>query len=140
MRAALLVFPLAACFSGAGDDTCRIDRDCGDLVCTRTGDCASASGIYALRIEWTVNGQTTDQPGACSAIGELELSITDPGTHDTHAVRPVPCASGSFFFDKLPLSFTDVEVTAFAPSGATLDTGRGSAVGSGGVVRVDLVL
>jgi hypothetical protein len=139
MRAALaMLFPLAACFSGAGDDTCRIDRDCGDLLCTRTGDCAAADGIYALRIEWTVNGQTTDQAGACTVIDELEVSVIDPSTDDAHTVRPVPCLSGSFFFDKLPLSFTEVAVTAYASSGAIRDTAVASSVGSGGVVRVDL--
>lgn len=131
---------LAGCFTDAGSDTCRSDRDCGDLVCTRVGACASSDGIYALRIEWTVNGQTTDQAGVCASVGELAVTVSDPSTGDDHTVRPVLCTLGSFFYDKLPLSFTDVEVTAYSPGGDTLDIGRASAVGAGGLVRVDLTL
>jgi len=134
------LLPVAACFTDAGTDVCRTDRDCGDLMCTRVGTCASSDGIYALRIEWTVNGQTTDQTGVCAPVGELAVSVSDPSTGDDHTVRPVLCTTGSFFYDKLPLSFTDVEVTAFSPGGDTLDIGRGSAVGAGGLVRVDLTL
>jgi len=142
MRALVLasLLPAAACFSDAGGDTCRTDRDCSGLVCTRVGDCASTDGIYALRIEWTVNGQTTDQAGVCASVGELAVSVSDPTSGDSHTVRPVLCTLGSFFYDKLPLSFTDVEVTAYSPGGDTLDVRQASAVGAGGLVRVDLSL
>lgn len=129
---------VAACFTSAADESCRIDRDCGDLVCTRVGECASGASVYALRIEWTVNGVTTDQAGTCDGVGELELGISDPTSGGQHAVRPVPCAPGSFFFDKLPVGYTDVTITAYGPSGAFLDSARGSATGASGVLRLDL--
>ncbi len=129
----------AGCFSTAGDDSCRTDRDCGDLVCTRVGECASAAGVYALRIEWTVHGLATDQSGACADVGELELAIADPTTGDQHAVRPVPCSAGSFFFDKLPLTFTEVTLSAYSAGGSFLDSRRATAVGSSGVVRLGLL-
>jgi hypothetical protein len=91
-----------------------------------------------LRIEWTVNGIATDQAGACGNVDDLELAISDPTSGGQHAVRPVPCAAGSFFFDKLPLGYTEVSITAYSSGGSFLDTRRGSAVGASGVVRIDL--
>lgn len=130
---------LAACFTSAGNGDCLSDRDCGELVCTRVGDCASAGAVYALRIEWTVHGLTTDDAAACADVGELELAIEDPTTGDIHAVRPVPCEVGRFTFDKLPLSFTEVTLTAYDPAGELLERRRGSAVGAGGVVQLALL-
>ena len=144
MRAVLAATTLAAaiggagCFTSASDESCRTDRDCGDLVCTRVGECASTSSVYALRVEWTVNGLTTDQAGACSEVGDLELAISDPTTGGQHAVRPVPCAAGLFFFDRLPIGYTDVSITAYSASGNFLDSSRGSSVGANGVVRLEL--
>jgi hypothetical protein len=136
--AGLLSLGSAACFTSAVDESCRTDRDCADLVCTRVGECASASSVYALRIEWTVNGVATDQAGACGSIGDLELGLADPTSGGQHAVRPVPCSAGVLFFDKLPIGYTDVTITAYSAGGSYLDSRRGSAVGSNGVVRIDL--
>ena len=121
------------------DESCRTDRDCGDLVCTRVGECASANGVYALRVEWTVHGLTTDQSGACSDVGDLELAISDPTTGGQHAVRPVPCIAGSFFFDQLPVGYTEVSMSVYSTSGGFLDSTRASAVGSNGVVTLSLL-
>ena len=129
----------AACFSSVADESCRTDRDCGDLVCTRVGECASSSSVYALRVEWTVHGLATDAVGACDGVGDLELAISDPTTGGQHAVRPVPCAAGSFFFDKLPVGYTEVTVTAYGTGGSYLDSSRASAIGSQGVVRLSLL-
>jgi hypothetical protein len=146
MRAAIVaglaaLLPLAACWSETGvPGECRIDRDCNDdTVCSRVGSCESSSDLYALRIEWTVHGLTTDQAGACNGISELEIGVTDPSTTRRHRVSPVPCAAGSFFYDKLPIGYTEVEVWAYDDFGGTLDVARASAVGQGGVVRVSLL-
>ena len=128
----------AGCFTSASDETCRTDRDCGDLVCTRVGECASAGAVYALRVEWTVNGATTDVAGACDPVGDLELAVSDPTTGGQHAVRPVPCIAGSFFFDKLPVGYTEVSVTAYSSGGSYLDSRRATSIGAAGVVRIDL--
>lgn len=141
MRALALVLAalLPACFSSTGNSDCLSDRDCSGQVCTRVGECASESGIYSLRIEWTVHGRTTDDVAACADVGELELAIEDATRGDVHAVRPVPCATGRFTFDKLPLSFTEVTLTAYDPGGAFLDSARASAVGAAGVVQISLL-
>jgi len=130
---------LPACFSSTGTSDCLGDRDCDGLVCTRVGECAGPENIYSLRIEWTVHGRTTDDLAACADVGELELAIEDPTTGDVHAVRPVPCASGRFTFDKLPLSYTEVTLTAYGPGGSFLDSVRASAVGAAGIVQISLL-
>lgn len=141
MRAFGLVLAalLPACSSSTDTSDCLSDRDCSGLVCTRVGQCASESDVYALRIEWTVHGLTTDDVTACADVGELELAIEDPTSGDVHAVRPVPCATGLFTFDKLPLSFTEVTLLAYSPGGAFLDRARASAVGAAGVVQISLL-
>lgn len=127
---------LAACFTPADAGACRDDSDCAGAVCTRVGECAAEP--YALRVTWTIAGQAASVAGACAAIGELELAIADPSLDLQHALRPVPCGAGSFFFDKLPLGYTDVTVTAFGLGGRFLTSARATAVGAGGAVTVDL--
>lgn len=124
---AVLAAGLGACFTPVEGGDCRSDSDCGGSVCTRVGECSSQP--YSLRVRWTVRGEPASAPGACAAISELELSITDPTLAEQYAVRPVPCAAGSFFFDKLPLGFTDVGVTAFSSRGDFLDREWGTANG-----------
>ncbi len=144
MRAAVLAvmcLALAACWAETGGDAeCRIDRDCADgTVCTRVGTCEAPEDVYGLRIEWTVRGLTTDDPAACTGIAQLEVGVADPRSGLTHRVAPVPCAPGSFFYDKLPLGYTEVTVIAYSAGGSTLDVALASAVGQGGVVRVALL-
>lgn len=138
MRALALV-PVAlaaACFTPIDGGSCRNDGECAGAVCTRVGECASQT--YALRVTWTVRGQAANLTGACSGIGELEIAVADPSIGEAHAVRPVPCSAGSFFYDKLPLGYTDVAVTGFSSRGNFLGTTRGTAIGGDGVVSLDL--
>jgi hypothetical protein len=116
---------LAACFTSASTDECRIDSDCNGLTCTRVGVCAAST--YSLRVEWTVRGLTTDQAAACVGVTELELSVFDPTTAESHPVRPVPCGVGLFTFDKLPLGYTDITLSAYDAAHHWIDSDRGSA-------------
>lgn len=140
MRAAaaltLLLCLGAGCFTSASPEECRVDAECGGLVCTRVGECAAET--RTMRIEWTVRGLTTDQTGACTGIGELEVMVSDPTIGADHVLRPVPCGVGSFYFDKLPLGYTVATVSAYATDGALLDSERGTVDGDG-VVRFELL-
>ncbi len=137
MRALVLAaFLGSGCFTPVGDDSCRVDSDCGDAVCTRIGECTSQA--YALRIHWTIRGQAANVAGACDGISELEVLVGDPSVAAEHGIRPVPCSSGSFFFDKLPLGYTQVGVSAFGNSGGYLTSARGTSIGAGGAVTLDL--
>lgn len=126
---------LAGCFEALDGGACTRDSDCPGAVCTRVGECATQA--YALRVTWTIDGVAASDT-ACAGVSELELSVIDPSTGTSHTIRPVPCAAGSFFFDKLPLGYTDVQLWSFGLSGERLTFASGTAVGSGGVVAIDL--
>lgn len=134
--AAATIAGAAGCFAPAEGSSCRADSDCPDTTCTRVGECASET--YALRIQWTIRGQAANVAGACDGVGELEVGVSDPATGGDHAVRPVPCGAGSFFYDKLPLGYTEVALSAYSPRGGFLTSTHASAVGSDGVVTIDL--
>ena len=89
-------------------------------------------------MSWTLRGEAANVAGACTGISELEIQIADPSLDKAYEVRPVPCTAGSFFYDKLPLGYTDVMVTAFDTRGNFLTATRGTAVGANGIVSVDL--
>ena len=137
MRAlvAVSLVSLVGCFEPLDGGACARDSDCPGAVCTRVGECATQA--YALRVTWTLDGEAASTL-SCAAVSELELSVIDPSTGTSHTVRPVPCAPGSFFFDKLPLGYTDVQLVSFGLSGERQSFASGTAVGSGGVVAVDL--
>lgn len=127
---------LAGCFTSASTEECRVDSDCSGLICTRVGACATSA--HSLRVEWTVRGLTADRAEACAGIAELELTASDPITSEAHAVRPVPCEIGSFTFDKLPLGYTDITISAFDAARNLIDIDRSSA-DSDGTVRITLL-
>ncbi len=137
MRALLAasLLTLAGCFEALDSGACARDNDCPGAVCTRVGECATQA--YALRVTWTIDGAPADET-TCVGVSELELSVIDPSTGTSHTLRPVPCAPGSFFFDKLPLAYTDVQLWSFGLSGERLTFASGTAVGSGGSVALDL--
>ncbi|MBK9032776.1 MAG: hypothetical protein IPL61_16155 [Myxococcales bacterium] len=133
--ACLAVLPLAACFEPVDGGACARDSDCAGAVCTRVGECATEA--YALRVTWTIAGQPASA-SSCTGIGELELTVIDPSVGTAHTVAPVPCGPGSFFYDKLPLGYTVVRMVTFAADGGRLGFVEGTAVGSSGVVALDL--
>lgn len=137
MRALAVIacLPLLGCFEAVDGGACGSDNDCPGAACTRVGECAEQP--YALRVSWTIAGQPASAT-ACAGISELELSIIDPSTGTAHTVRPVPCALGSFFYDKLPQSYTDVQLWSFGLSGQRGGFATGSSIGSGGALTLDL--
>jgi hypothetical protein len=133
--AVLTLLPLVGCFEAVDGGVCGTDRDCPGAVCTRVGECADTP--YALRVTWTLGGQPADA-ATCAGVSELELSMIDPSTGTAHTVRPVPCPPGAFFYDKLPQSYTDVQLWSFDLSGQRGGFAAGSSIGSNGVVALDL--
>lgn len=132
----VLGLALAACFEPADGGSCHSDRDCPDAVCSNVGECASST--YRLRVAWTLRGQTANVPGACDGVAELEIVVSDPSTATDHSVRPVPCAIGSFLFDKMPPGYDVVGVTAYGTGGRYLTSGGGSTDPATGQITIDL--
>ena len=133
---AMALAGLAACFEPVDGGACRRDSDCPGAVCSNVGECASAT--YRLRVGWTVRGATANTPGACDGVAELELIVSDPSMGQQWSVRPVRCSIGSLLFDKLPLAYGTVAVTAYGERGETLTSVGGSTDPETGRVDVDL--
>ncbi|HET6610439.1 MAG TPA: hypothetical protein VFG83_00545 [Kofleriaceae bacterium] len=102
---------------------CIADPDCGeDGVCTRLGECVAAEDAIAVRITWTIAGThpTPAAPEACAGIDHLVVAFSDLDTDDTHSFSPVPCDAGQIYFDTMPPTLDQVQVTAFDAAGFSI--------------------
>ncbi|HVV81523.1 MAG TPA: hypothetical protein VHE35_00545 [Kofleriaceae bacterium] len=144
MRARVLALCLLAgvvggvggCFEPADGGSCHNDSDCSDAVCSNVGECASQT--YRLRVSWTVRGAQANAPGACDGVSELELVVSDTASGQEFSVSPVPCAIGTFLFDKMPPAYGTVAVNAYGPGGIFLTTAGGTADPAQGTIAIDL--
>ncbi|HET9620451.1 MAG TPA: hypothetical protein VFP84_03715 [Kofleriaceae bacterium] len=109
------VFALMACLSGCSlsptdsGSECATDSQCGDDVCARTGECLARSAVRSVRVEWTIDGSAPAQ-AACADHPDLYLQFDGAEYGDAVRFAPVACAEGSFFVDKLPLRYQQVEM------------------------------
>jgi len=130
MRIALaLVLALAGCPRQL-DGACDEDAECPDgTVCAR-GDhfCVSPSEVRSTRTEWTINGQP---PGVANCLGlPLYIQFQSNIDQDDFGFSPVPCETGVFSVDKLPVRYRAVELgveggttrdrSSFDPDGTAL--------------------
>lgn len=127
---------LAGCFEPIDGGACHGDRDCPEAVCSNVGECAAVT--YRLRVAWTLRGATANTAGACDRVSELEIVVSDASTGQDWSVRPVPCAIGSFLFDKMPWGYGTATVIAYGDRGQPLATAGGSTDPQTGVINVDL--
>lgn len=108
MRALLLVVLLAGC-PGSSSGECVTDGDCGSDVCARNGECLPASDVYPVRVSWTIRGMPAT-PTTCAQAPDFFIYFQS--SNDSFGFAPVPCNQGSFFVDKLPKRYTEVEIGA----------------------------
>ena len=109
MRVALVAILLAGC-PRASDGVCDEDPECDSgLVCAR-GDhlCVEPREVRATRTEWTINGQPPDA-GNCNGL-TLYIQFLSDFDEDDFGFSPVPCETGLFSVDKLPVRYRSVEV------------------------------
>src|SRR5262245_21438049 len=93
---------LAGCsLAGGSGGECQSDSQCGDDVCSRSGECLARSMVREVTVKWTVNG-TPASLSSCAAHPDLFLQFDGADYGDTLRFAPVPCREGSFFADKLP--------------------------------------
>ena len=101
---------LAACSLTPSGSECNSDSHCGDDVCARSGECLPRSSVRTVTVKWTVNGAAAS-PLSCTDHPDLYIQFeADYG--DTFRVAPVPCRAGSYFIDKLPKRYSQVELGA----------------------------
>jgi len=111
MRLALvaLLVPLAGC-PRQSDGVCDEDVDCdAPLVCAR-GDhlCVSESEVRFTRTEWTINGAPASI-ATCVGV-TLYIQFQSDLFEDDFGFAPVPCETGVFTVDKLPVRYRAVEL------------------------------
>jgi hypothetical protein len=111
IAALALMAGLAGCSltPGGSGGECQNDSQCGDDVCARSGECLALSGIREVTIKWTVNGVAPD-PSSCTTHPDLFVQFDGADYGDTLRFAPVPCRQGSFFVDKLPKRYVQVEL------------------------------
>jgi len=110
-----LMASLAACSLTPSGSECNSDSHCGEDVCARSGECLPRTAVRAVTVKWTVSGAAAD-PTSCAAHPDLYLQF-EGAYGDTFRVAPVPCRVGSYFVDKLPKRYTQVELGADGGTG-----------------------
>lgn len=109
MRVALVAILLAGC-PRTSDGVCDEDPECDSgQVCAR-GDhlCVEPREVRTTRTEWTINGQPPDA-GNCNGL-TLYIQFLSDFDQDDFGFSPVPCETGLFSVDKLPVRYRSVEV------------------------------
>ena len=106
---ALLAWLAGCSLTSSSGGECVNDSQCGDDVCARSGECLARSNIRSVTIKWTVNGVAADA-ASCTAHPDLYLQFDGADYGDTLRFAPVPCREGSFFIDKLPKRYVQVEL------------------------------
>ena len=119
---------VAGCFPDSTWE-CDQDTECsGGEVCARTHECLVASEVRALRVHWTIQGQT-DLVAACPASSIDHRAVAFSATEaDELAFSPVPC-TGFFPIDKLPARMTQVDVRGQAADDRALFYGYATIAG-----------
>jgi hypothetical protein len=118
---------LAGCSltSGTGGE-CVNDSQCGDDVCTRGGECDARANVRAVMVKWTVDGVAASGT-TCTAHPDLYLQFNGTDYGDTLRFEPVVCSQGSFFVDKLPKRYQQVELGIQGGTGTVLGIDPASA-------------
>lgn len=107
MRFAMLLVVLAGCPVQGGE--CELDGDCGGgEVCARDHTCTDPANVRMVRAVWTINAAPAD--AAACAGHDLYIEFRGTSRDDALGFAPVPCPSGMFTVDKLPLRFGSVEL------------------------------
>ena len=98
-------------WTGPGGDPvygCRQDTECGAQVCARDGSCYPAASIRAVVTTWTIGGEVASA-ASCANHPYLFIHFSS-SSGDSFGFAPVPCKNGKFTIDKLPTSYSGVEL------------------------------
>lgn len=95
---------------GSNGYGCRKDTECGSgRVCARNGVCTTASSVRVVHVNWTVNDQVASD-ATCVRSPDLAVTFSDDQGYD-FGFAPVPCDAGRFTVDKMPLEYTNVQLS-----------------------------
>lgn len=107
----LLLASLVGCSLNSNGSECTMDSQCGDDdVCARNGECLGKSSVHSVMVAWTINNATAAGSSACTQYPELFVQFDGADYGDAVRFAPVPCTSGLFSVDKLPMRYQSVVV------------------------------
>jgi hypothetical protein len=120
-------FALMACLAGcslasSSGAECHSDSQCGDDVCANSGECMARSSVREFTVRWTLNGTAADA-SSCTTHPNLYLQFDGADYGDSLRFAPVACRQGSFYVDKLPKRFVQVELGFEGGAGDVLSLG-----------------
>lgn len=132
--ALLSLILLGACPPQGGDTgggECFVDGECvSGEVCARDGHCWPQAEVRRVETTWTLRGQPANAT-SCASAPNLHI-VFDGNVSDDLGFEPVPCEIGQFVIDKLPRSFTIVEL------GVDDRAWRRASISSAGTASIDL--
>jgi hypothetical protein len=106
----MLVLACAGCPRGGGGEECVVNSECAaDEVCGRDKACTDPSNVREVTVTWTVNGSPANTQ-SCAQQTDFSLTFFGDDFGDELGFTPVPCVTGQFFIDRLPLRFHTVEL------------------------------
>ena len=94
--------------TGPSTGECETDDDCAGNVCARDSLCYPSSEVREVMTTWTIQGRTAS-PVTCGPVTDLSIGFSG-GSTEQLAYAPVPCEVGQWFMDRLPRSYTFVEL------------------------------
>jgi hypothetical protein len=94
--------------SGHPVSGCRSDADCGSELCARDAACYPAAEIRAVHALWTIAGAAASTT-TCSHEPDLYIAFLGRSGEQL-GYAPVPCRTGRFTVDKLPIAYVQVEL------------------------------
>ena len=90
------------------------------------GECVARANVRAVMVKWTVDGVSASGT-SCTAHPDLYLQFKGTDYGDTVRFEPVVCSQGSFFVDKLPKRYQQVELGIQGGTGTVLGIDPASA-------------
>ncbi|HLL23693.1 MAG TPA: hypothetical protein VK427_16255 [Kofleriaceae bacterium] len=89
---------------------CGNDSDCDGNVCARDNFCHPAANVREVKTTWTILGKPASKT-TCGPVEDLQIGYSGGGAGEQPlSYAPVPCENGQFVIDKLPRTFTVVEL------------------------------
>jgi hypothetical protein len=112
MRCAALA--LIACLAGcsltsSGGGECVSDSQCGDDVCTRSGECSPRASVRSVVVLWTLQGAVANAT-SCNAHPDMFVQFDGSDSGDALRYEQVACVQGQLTVDKLNKRYTQVEL------------------------------
>lgn len=133
-RFVVLTVLLAGCPLATGPSTgeCERDGDCAGNVCARDSFCYPASDVREVKTTWTIRGNPAS-PTSCGPVTSLMIGFAGGAAGEEPInYAPVPCEIGQWLMDKLPRSYTTVEL------GKENGFPQAKSIGASGLVEFDL--